>query len=304
MREDSREAEARFRRRERSLAARRFGLRAAALRAGPAPRRPVFLVGCPRSGTTLLFDLLRRHPGFASRAAEGHLIWDTYQHPARNGWDSDRRTGEDVWPGETRFVHASVRRVAGSRPFLDKTPKNALRVPYLSALFPDARFVFLVRDGRATVASLIEGWSEGHGITYRLPEPLSLTDYRGRYWSYLLPPGWREVAATSFEDVAARQFVAANDAARADLDALPQERVVRVRFESLLEAPVDVTANVLDRLGMPPSGEVADAAAELRAVSTVSPPRPGKWRDRADRVERVMPSVAPTMRRLGYEVSP
>src|SRR5262249_48843084 len=55
-------------------------------------RRPIFVLGCPRSGTTVLFAMLRRHPDLAGSDAEGHVLWDAYQHPARRGWDSDRST--------------------------------------------------------------------------------------------------------------------------------------------------------------------------------------------------------------------
>src|SRR5262249_6051022 len=58
---------------------------------------------------------------------------------------------------------------------------NCLRIPFLRALFPDARFVFLRRDGRATISSLIEGWRAGSRYeTYRLPAPLPIAGTKGR----------------------------------------------------------------------------------------------------------------------------
>ena len=54
---------------------------------------------------------------------------------------------------------------------LEKTPKNALRVPFLARVFPQAHFVYLYRDVRETLASMIEAWNSGRFVTYpELPE--------------------------------------------------------------------------------------------------------------------------------------
>ena len=268
-------------------------------------REPIFVIGCPRSGTTLLFDLLRRHPDLASLGAEGHRFWDAHQHPARKGWGSDRSTPSSIARDEPAFVSAAIARVARGSRFVDKTPRNALRVPYLDALFPDARFVFLHRDGRATVASLIEGWTARRGISYRLPVRLELDRHRGRYWSYVLPPGWRGWIRTSVPAVAALQYRTSNEIALDDLAAIDRSRVTTVSFEALLDRPADTIGGVLARLELPSADEVLGPAAELdrHAVSSLSPPRPGKWRDRAALIEPVLPLIEPTMRRLATEVA-
>src|SRR5258705_10062216 len=72
---------------------------------------------------------------------------------------------------------------------LEKTPKNALRVPFLLHAFPQARFIYLYRDIRETLASMLEAWSSGRFETY--PE---LPGWRGPPWSLLLTPGWRALA--------------------------------------------------------------------------------------------------------------
>jgi hypothetical protein len=220
------------------------------------------------------------------------------------GWSSDRVTEDDVKPGEPRFLYTGIRRIAGDRRFLDKTPKNVLRIPYLTKLFPDATFVLLKRDGRDTVSSLIEGWKVRQSPSYRLPEPLDLSDYRGRMWSFVLPPGWREWASSSIAEVAAFQYAASYEIALDDKECLPPDSVVEVRFEELLQSPRREVPWLLERLELSPSTEVMDIALNLNAypVMSNSPPRREKWRDRADEIARVMPRIAPTMARLGYVV--
>jgi Sulfotransferase family len=276
-----------------------YGLSDAAV---SAPMDPVFVVGCPRSGTTLLFSLLARHDAFRSLSREGHVIWNAYQHPRRKGWSSDRATSGDIHPRERRYAYGAIRRITRGSRFLDKTPKNVLKIPYLAALFPNAQFLFLKRDGRATVSSLIEGWAARKGISYRLPRPLDLAEYKGHYWSYILPPGWRDVVHTSIADVAAAQYTASNETALADIKRLPRGSVIESSYEELVAKPTDECRRILRLLGLPMSSRVADMADNLdrHVAGALSPPRADKWHDQMDQIQRVLPQIAPTMARLGY----
>ncbi|MGI8536748.1 MAG: sulfotransferase family protein [Mycobacteriales bacterium] len=154
--------------------------------------RPIFLIGCGRSGTTLLYELIaqqtdlawfsnvtQRFPALpqlaaASRTAglplvrrlaghraphpaEGHAIFDRVRGGSRRE-DEGVLTGHDVREGEAEQLLAIVRAhqlFHGKSRFLNKNTRNARRVSYLAAIFPDARFVHVVRDPRATAASLL-----------------------------------------------------------------------------------------------------------------------------------------------------
>ena len=268
------------------------------------PRAPVFVVGCPRSGTSLVYALLRRHDAFRAPSGEGHLLWNAYQHPRFTGWSSDRAEAGDVRPEEPRYLYSVIGRTSGGHRFLDKTPKNVLKLPYLAALFPDASFVLLRRDGRDTVNSLIEGWEVRQTPSYRLPQKLELADYRGRLWCFVLPPGWREWARTSVADVAAFQYASSYDTLLADKPLLPQGSVVELAYEDLVRDPVPQVTRVLEHLRLLPTEPVLEMARDLRAYPVVanSPPRADKWRARYDDITRVWTHIAPTMQRLGYEV--
>ena len=82
---------------------------------------------------------------------------------------------------------------------LEKTPKNALRVPFLDACFPDAIFIYLYRDPRETLGSMMEAWLSGAFQTY--PE---LPGWEGPPWSLLLVPGWRELIGTPLPELSSR----------------------------------------------------------------------------------------------------
>jgi hypothetical protein len=145
----------------------------------------VFIVGCPRSGTTLLRMMLHSHPDLAI-PPESHFIPLAYSVRSRyltNGlWDVERLAG--IILRTTRFREWMVpeervlKRIRALETptfadvmesfFLayadgydkprwgDKTPGYSLEIPTLSQLFPQARFVHVVRDGRNVAMSLCE----------------------------------------------------------------------------------------------------------------------------------------------------
>jgi hypothetical protein len=275
------------------------------LPAPPTPSRAVFVIGCPRSGTTLLYDALASSPALGSLGAEGHVIWEAFNHPSRHGWSSNALGPEDITSTERKWVYRVVQALSGGKRFLDKTPRNCLRVPYLNGLFPDATFIFLRRRAADTVSSLIEGWRAWpRFVTYRLPEALEgLGDLSGHDWSFPLVPGWRELRRAPLEEICARQYVECNEAmihARAELDA---ERTIDVAYEDLVARPSEEISCIFGKLGLAYTAEAAAFAASLPSthVASVTPPRGEKWRDEnPNEIQRILPLVAATERRLGY----
>jgi hypothetical protein len=276
-----------------------------ALPAAPAPVRPVLVIGCHRSGTTLLHDALSRSPELASLGDEAPVLWEAFHHPSRHGWSSNALGAEDVTEGERKWVYRVIQSVAGGLRFLEKTPSNCLRVPYLDELFPDATFVFLRRRAADNVNALIEGWrARPRFVTYRVPEPLEgLGERSGYEWSFALVPGWRELRRAPLEQVCARQYVECNEAilrARAELD---PERVIDIAYEDLVERPSEEIGRLFAELGIGFTDGAAEfAASVLRTpVNSLTPPRREKWREQNPaEIRRIMPLVAATERRLGY----
>jgi hypothetical protein len=276
-----------------------------ALWAGGRVRQPVFIIGAPRSGTSLLYAILRTSGKLAHWPGEAHEVWESDYHPALRGWDSNALDASDVEAEPARRIQRAFFLVTGSRRRLvDKTPRNALRVGFVDALFPDARFVFLQRDGRENVNSLINAWRTPRYRTYRLPEPHSIPGVDPAWWKFVLYPGWRDDVDGPLEVVCARQWKASNDLALAGLSSLSHDRWTRIRYEDLVDRPVDEVARLMDWLELPYEVQVrARAMATITTpINTVTPPEPGKWkRENPGEIEAVRDLIAPTMRALGYE---
>lgn len=294
--------------RRRHRAAGRF-LRAVApaLPAAVPPRRPIFILGSPRSGTTMLFQLLDRSREVASLGYGSQFIWEMYR-PHRMQLGRSHAAGPgDITPHERKVVNWAIDRVAGEMPYLDKFPRMVLRAEYVAALYPDARFVSIVRDGRAVVSSLVTGWNTagkfGQGTV--LPVPLHVDGYEGSVWRFVLPAGWEEyTSGRTLAEVCAFQWTASNTALLDAADRLGHDRFFQVRYEDLVRAPIETTAAMLAHLDLGDDPDVlAHAAALDRNVTqtAVTAPRPDKWRDEnPDAVQSILPQIAPVMDRLGY----
>ena len=261
------------------------------------PERPIFVIGCPRSGTTVVFDILRRAEGVASIGQEGHVLWESFHHPREHDWRSNALGAEDVRSFERRYLAHAIRTLAGEGVFLDKTPRNSLRLPYLDALFPDARYVFVQRDGRAVVSSLIVAWRSRERPAYVLPEPFTIPGIPDRHWHFILPPGWRGLRGHSLEDVCAHQYVTSVEAVWRFRDGLDPARAVDLRYEALLDDPAGESERVHQALGLP--FRRADADRARRDVrGETGPP---KWQTLTPaEIDRVMPAIAATLERTGY----
>jgi hypothetical protein len=128
-------------------------------------QNPIFVIGCARSGKTLLAHLLSLHLDVANWQ-EANNIWDPGGYPWRISnletppfvFDSVAFTNR--WWRDTQPRQQEICAIFGAyqwlwrRPcFLNETAFNTFRIPYLLTLLPDARFIHIVRDGRAVVHS-------------------------------------------------------------------------------------------------------------------------------------------------------
>ena len=275
-----------------------------ALLLGKELERPIFIIGAPRSGTSMLYAILRASSQLAHWPGEAHEVWEADHHPALRDWDSNALTAADADPVTTARIRRSFFLVTGSgKRLIDKTPRNALRIPFIESVFPDARYVYLQRDGRDNVNSLINAWRTPRYRTYRLPEPHRIHGADPAWWKFTLYPGWREDITGPLEVVCAKQWKLSNDFALEALQEVPRERWERVRYEDLVAYPEDEVGRLLGFLELPYETAVREkaAAARTKPVNVVTPPEQGKWRrENPEEVERIVPLIRPTMEALGY----
>jgi hypothetical protein len=284
------------------------GLRPVADRARKAHLgHPIFIVAAPRSGSTLLFETLAVSPEVCTLGGEAHWLVEGIPQlrPGAPGVASNRlgpeHADEDVAERIVSQIVAQLKDNQG-RPlppgthlrFLEKTPKNALRVPFFDRIFPDASFIFLWRDPRENLSSIMEAWRSGKWKTYN-----GLEHFDGP-WSLILPPDWPQMRGKSLEEIAAFQWSTTNRILLNDLEALPRERWIAVNYSDLISEPAAAVERLCKFTGISFSGPLAERAASALPLShfTQTPPAPDKWRRNEAAIMRVMPGIRATWQRL------
>ncbi len=259
----------------------------------PAPstkHSPVFLIGFPRSGTTLLEQVLASHPDIAT-LEEKDTLTDAARElinatGALESWtrleDSQiERLRDQYWQRVTALQPNAVAR----RVFIDKQPLNAALLPLIHRLFPDARVILALRDPRDAVLSSYQQRFEMNIAMYQL---------------------LRLDTATTYYDLLMRLIEATRARLPLQLEVIRYEDVV-TRFESTVRG-------LLSFLGLDWDEAVQYYAdtARSRMVNTPSASqvvRPlytsscGKWRNYREFLAPHLPMLSAWAERLGYERS-
>jgi hypothetical protein len=275
--------------------------------AGGTLNRPVFIIGAPRSGTSMLFSILRRSRDLTSwLTGESHEVWERDFHPALTGWKSNALQADEPNVAAAQRIKRSFFLAAGSRKrFIDKTPRNALRVGFIDALFPDAQVVFLTRDGRENVNSLINAWRTERYRTYALERPHSIPGVDPSWWKFTLYGGWELDTSGPLEVVCAKQWAQSYDHALASLQDIDSSRWLKVAYEDIVDDPVSAGRDITSFLGLEFEDAVRSRAEFSRTNprNTVTLPERGKWRrENPGEVRAILPLIESTMKALGYDI--
>lgn len=276
--------------------------------AKPRFQRPVFIVGCSRSGTTVVYNVLGMATELASMHKESHDFWNFLHPPSEINWDSHIVTAADVSEKDREEVSRFYFRNFGRRRFIDKANQNCFRIPYLHALFPDACFVYVKRDGRDNINSLIHGWDrpDEYG-TWSRNLPAKVQTDNGAYlrWCFFLFPGWRSFLKVSIEEVCAQQWIEANKAILSAKSDITRTQWVEIHYEDILRSPVETFQKIFEQLEITFSSDIKRHCDTLisNPYNAFSAPRLDKWKEENRvRIERIIPEITEIMIQMGYKI--
>lgn len=264
--------------------------------ADPRFHKPVFIVNPPRSGSSLLFETLAQAPGVFTVGGESHAVIEGVRGLGvvaaqfeSNCLDARHAQPDVVAVLRSRFDQMLRDREGAPPPpgrirMLEKTPKNALRVPFLAKVFPEAHFIYLYRDPRQVLASMMEGWESGRFVMYR-----DLPGWTGE-WSFLLTPGWRSLGGKPLQQIVAGQWASATKVLLDSLDELPRERWTAARYDALIADPNAEIKRLCAAVELEWDRTLANELPLAR--HTVSKPDAEKWRKRSEEIEAVLPQIS------------
>ena len=256
--------------------------------AGAAPASThVFLVGFPRSGTTLIGQVLAAHPQVVT-LDEGEFLAEAAGSLLAPGRDIGRLADMDE-AALAPYREAYWRRVRAAAPGLDgkvlvdKLPMNVLGLPLIARLFPEARVLFVRRDPRDVVLSCFRRQFVVNGANWEF------LDLEGAARFYAAVMGLFELYRERL----------------ADLE-------LRVQgYEALVDDFAGETAALCGVLGLDPDAGMARFADASRTRDIATPSAGqvarglyadgvGQWRRYAAELEPVLPILGPWAERFGY----
>lgn len=279
---------------------------------------PIILIGTHRSGTTWLGDVFGRHPDVAYWEEPRHVwTWGNAYTP------DDVLTETNAKPKVKAHIRTTLNafvREQGKSRLVEKTPSNTLRVRFIREVFPEARMIMVVRDGRSVLRSTDEIMSGGVPMSKIIARarqtPLlewpafasqaagtlvrKVTGRKLAYWGPR-PPGWKAWVGVEHPDVIlARQWAGCMTAALDDAEALERRGappILRFRYEDVMRDPAGVMTRVCEHCELENPAPVIEHAAR-----SADPTRVDKWRAQLDEetLDRVRPHMEPVLERLGY----
>jgi Flp pilus assembly protein TadD len=250
-------------------------------------RGHAFLVGFPRSGTTLLELVLATHPDVVA-LDERPVMLDAEMEFLTEPGGVRRLAGVDpISLGPLREAYWRRVREFGAEPkgkvFVDKHPLSTFRLPLMHKMFPDAKLIFAIRDPRDVVFSCFRRAFNLNAATYEF----------------------------NTLEGAARLYDTVMRAGEIFMDRLPIE-VCRLRYEDLVADFTATAGGVCDFLGVARTDRLKDFA-KTAATGRIATPSSaqvarglynegaGYWRNYAFALQPVLPILAPWIEKFGYE---
>jgi uncharacterized protein (TIGR03032 family) len=279
---------------------------------------PVFLVSAPGSGDASLLLALAHAAGVWHSRGEAATFLEALPgvEPLARGYDSHRLTADHangIGGAAREALQASLVDREGSS-FEESngssgTPvaagaRLALRIGFLDAAFPDARFVFLHRAPDEALGDMLAGWR-----SEKLVSVPGLPDWDGPPWSLPLIPEWRALSGASLEEIVAEQWRATTELALGDLEALPPERWRVLDHATLLADPRGQLRQLCEFLAIPYDQALLSPLENARraqgnGTSSASPELAAVLPRTAPAVERVRTLVAPVAPPAATDVRP
>lgn len=260
----------------------------------------IIIIGAARSGTNMLRDILTQLPGFGTWPCdEINYIW-------RHGnvtEPTDEFGPEQATEPVKRFIRRAFEQLAQKHDLayvVEKTCANSLRVGFVDTIFPEAKYVNIIRDGRDVVASAQKRWMAPLDLPYimRKARFVPATDIPYYAFRYLWNRFYRVISQErrlafwgprftgmeealkhhSLAEVCALQWQRSVERTDQSFARIDSARIYSLRYEEFVSQPAEALQKLGDFLSITISPEEAK-----KLTQGVSNQSVGRWKTELDR---------------------
>ena len=280
---------------------------------------PLIIIGAPRSGTNMLRDVLTQLPSFATWPCdEINYIWrhGNVQYP------TDEFTVAMARPAVKQYIRKQFDWVANryqADVVVEKTCANSLRVEFVKQVVPEARYIFIRRDGLDAIGSAMQRWHAQLDLPYILKKarfvPISDLPYYGSrylwnrmyrlisrrkrlaFWGPQFDGMTESLGQYSLEEVCALQWQKCVENSASALAKLPETQWVEVSYENLVQTPQVELERILQALQIPIEKEDLNIATQSITNKSV-----GKGRKKLSEPvhQKLEVLIGDTLHKYGY----
>jgi len=279
---------------------------------------PVFLLGAGRSGTKFLRSLLSVSEDVNVIPFDVGYVWRYKNERVPHDEFTKEMATEDV----TKYVRKTLPTLVcdkhkNAKILIEKSVPNSLRPEFVHAIYPDAKFIHLIRDGRAVTESAIRLWKEPTSKKYLLKKlkyfPWSNYRYgfwylgnmvRGKFLSCRGQQIWGpryigmdyDVRNLPLESVCARQWKKCIETCSGQLKFINPVNVLEVRYENLVKDHYELL-RIGAFLGL---SDIERVVKEFEATCNIDNLK--KWEKTLDDyiLHNILKEIEPTLTDLGY----
>ena len=251
---------------------------------------PVIIIGAGRSGTNMLRDIITDIPSLETwDCDEINPIW-RYGH---RSFPTDELSEEQATPRIKNFIREQfqkIHRATGASNVVEKTCANSLRIPYVFSIFPDAKYIFIYRDGRDVVPSAMKRWTSKLDFRYTLKKlryvpfidlPFYVAKFGSNrikrimtrkdvlsFWGPIYKGLKSDVQQKELLEVCAEQWKHCTTHMLQHRALIPSSQLFEIQYEEFVNAPVAQMSALCSYLGVELSTK--DLEARTAKVSTKS----------------------------------
>lgn len=278
------------------------------------------IIGAPRSGTNMLREVVTKFNGVHTWPCdEINYIW----RYGNASFPSDQLRPEHATDRAKKYIRnqfQKIRKKTGASIVVEKTCANSLRVPFVKEVCPNAKYIFIVRDGLDVVGSASIRWKAKPEYSYLLKKAryvpaLDLPYYASRYFLNHLTRLFSKTKDLAFwgpstiemdmwlenysiQEVCALQWKACVEYADKSLQQIEPNNIHKVSYESFVTNPLQETQRLAEFLDRETTTEVDAFVNETINNSSV-----GKGREKltTGQILQLREHIGSTLERFGYE---